>query len=174
MNQSYKWRCVATVVAIVFVLGVSHTSAQKTRKPKPEPFKLEVINEPPKRCFEDKSTPLTLGGPGSAEGAAEKPVAPKEVPCAPESPITPLKVFEKPRAAYTDEAKVNNVTGTVRLRVTFHKSGKVTDVFAISGLAYGLTESAIAAAKRIRFEPEKKNGVPVTIVKPVEYKFDLY
>jgi TonB family protein len=174
MNQFYKWRCSAILVSTVFVLGISHTSAQKTQNPKPDPFKLEVVNEAPKRCFEDRSTPLTLGAPGSADGTAEKPVTPKEVPCAPESPITPLKVLEKPRAPYTDAAKANNVTGTVRLRVTFHQSGKVTDVVSISGLSYGLTASAIAAAKRIRFEPEKKNGVPVTIVKLVEYKFDLY
>ena len=60
------------------------------------------------------------------------------------------------------------------MRVTFLPSGQVGSVSPVSGLPYGLTEQAIAAAKQIRFEPAKKNGVPVTSVAIVEYNFNIY
>jgi outer membrane biosynthesis protein TonB len=37
-----------------------------------------------------------------------------------------------------------------------------------------LTEQAIAAARQIRFEPAKKNGVPQTVTNQVQYQFTLY
>ena len=86
----------------------------------------------------------------------------------------PLQIFSKPRPAYTDAARQNEVTGAVRLRVTFLASGQVGSVTPISGLSYGLTEQAIAAARNIKFEPAKENGKPVTVVKTVEYNFSIY
>jgi hypothetical protein len=44
----------------------------------------------------------------------------------------------------------------------------------VSGLPYGLTEQAIAAARQMKFEPALKNGVPVTSIKTVEFTFTLY
>jgi len=41
-------------------------------------------------------------------------------------------------------------------------------------LPYGLTEQAIAAAKSIRFEPAKKDGVAITKIKQIDYSFTLY
>jgi TonB family protein len=62
----------------------------------------------------------------------------------------------------------------VRLRVTFLASGQIGSVSPVSGLSYGLTEQAIAAAKQIRFEPAKVNGVPQTVTKQIEYSFSIY
>lgn len=85
-----------------------------------------------------------------------------------------VKVLSRPQPRYTDAARVNNVQGTVTLRVTFSASGTITSVSPVSGLPYGLTEQAIAAAKQIRFEPAKKNGVAISSVKTVSYTFTIY
>ena len=68
----------------------------------------------------------------------------------------------------------NKVEGVVRLRVTFLASGKVGEVTVVSGLPNGLTEQAIEAARKIKFEPAKKDGVAYTVTKLVEYTFTLY
>lgn len=86
----------------------------------------------------------------------------------------PLQIRSKPRPNYTESARKNSVQGTVRLRVTFSASGQVTGITPVSGLPDGLTEQAIAAARQIQFSPQKKNGVPVSVTKTIEYGFNMY
>ena len=86
----------------------------------------------------------------------------------------PLTILSKPRANYTAEARKSDISGTVRLRVTFSASGQVTSVQTVSGLPYGLTEEATVADGKIQFQPEIKNGTPVSVNKTVEYNFNLY
>lgn len=86
----------------------------------------------------------------------------------------PLKILAKQKAQYTDQARVNNVQGTVTLRVTFLASGGIGSISTIKGLPYGLTEQAIAAARNIRFEPELVNGQPRTTSRPVSFTFNIY
>ncbi len=89
-----------------------------------------------------------------------------------EKPDEPLKILSFSQAKYTDAAKQNDIEGTVLLRVTFLADGTIGRVSVLSGLGYGLTEQAIAAAHRIKFIPAKKNGVPVTLTKKIEYSFN--
>lgn len=93
----------------------------------------------------------------------------------------PLKLSSKPQAIYTNKARKKNVEGTVRLRVTFLRSGEIGAVTYISETSkkmkltkYGLVEQAIEAAKQIKFEPAKRNGQPISVTKIVEYTFTLY
>ncbi|MFZ1700236.1 MAG: TonB family protein [Pyrinomonadaceae bacterium] len=85
-----------------------------------------------------------------------------------------LKILSKPRAGYTDAARQNNIQGTVILRVTFLGSGQIGSISPIKGLPNGLTEQAIAAARRMSFEPAKTNGVGQSVTKQVEYSFSIY
>jgi TonB family protein len=87
---------------------------------------------------------------------------------------SPLKIIAKPRAQYTDEARQNQVQGTVVLKVTLLANGSIGSVVPVTRLGYGLTEKAIAAARQIQFEPKKVNGVPVSVTKTVEYNFNIY
>jgi TonB family protein len=82
--------------------------------------------------------------------------------------------LSQPKPGYTEEGRKNNVTGTVRLRVTFNANGSIGSITPISTLPYGLTEKAIAAAQSIRFEPKKVNGVAQTAVKVIQYGFTIY
>ena len=80
----------------------------------------------------------------------------------------------KPEPQYTEEARRNQVTGTVMLRVIFSSSGEVVQIQAVRSLPFGLTERAIAAARQIKFMPAMKGGQPVSVHMQLEYNFNLY
>jgi TonB family protein len=82
-----------------------------------------------------------------------------------------FKIKEKPKAIYTDEARQNGIQGTVLLKVVLKSSGKVEVTEVLSGLPHGLSKSAINAARKIKFEPAKKNGQKVSVSMKVEYYF---
>lgn len=118
-------------------------------------------------------------GRGNGRGAggddSDPPPAIKPTPTPkPVGPTEGIKILAKPRANYTDAARQNQVQGTVTLRVTFLANGSIGGISPVSGLPNGLTEQAIAAARNIRFEPAKVNGVPQTVTKQVQYSFTLY
>jgi TonB family protein len=84
------------------------------------------------------------------------------------------RVLSKPEPQYTEDARRNQVTGTVVLRVVFASSGEVMQIRAVRTLPFGLTERAIAAARQIRFEPAKRDGRAVSVSMQLEYNFNLY
>jgi TonB family protein len=84
------------------------------------------------------------------------------------------RVLWKPEPQYTEEARRNQITGTVILRVLFSRLGEVTNIRAVQSLPFGLTERAIAAARQIRFSPAIKNDHPVSVYMQLEYNFNLY
>jgi TonB family protein len=84
------------------------------------------------------------------------------------------RILEKPEPVYTDVARKNQISGTVVLSVVFTASGQVTDIRVVTGLPDGLNESAIAAARRIKFTPAMLDGRPVSMRILVEYNFNLY
>jgi TonB family protein len=84
-----------------------------------------------------------------------------------------LKIISKPKPLYTDEARQNNVSGTVILRVTFLASGQIGGISVVKSLSFGLTEQAIAAVRKMRFDPAKVNGIPQNVTRLVEYTFPI-
>jgi TonB family protein len=87
---------------------------------------------------------------------------------------TPVRIVSKPRALYTDLARQNQTEGSVVLKVTLLASGEIGGISVVRGLPDGLTERAMAAARQIKFQPERVNGVPVSVTKTVEYTFSIY
>ena len=83
-------------------------------------------------------------------------------------------LLSKPEPQYTEDARRNQITGTVVLKVVFASSGEVLQIRAVRTLPFGLTERAIAAARQIRFEPAKRDGRPVSVSMQLEYNFNLY
>jgi len=84
------------------------------------------------------------------------------------------RLLTKPEPQYTDEARKNQITGTVKLRVIFSSNGEVVQIRAVDTLPFGLTERAIAAARQIKFIPAMKGGQPVSVFMQLEYNFHLY
>jgi len=107
------------------------------------------------------------GGPGGGGGGYDRTFSPKEV-------TTKARVLSKPEPQYTEEARKNQITGTVVLRAVFSSGGQVTNIRSVSGLPFGLTERAIAAARQIKFSPAMKDGRAVSMYIQLEYNFNLY
>ena len=84
------------------------------------------------------------------------------------------RIISKPEPQYTEEARKNQITGTVVLKAVLSSSGEVTSIRPVSQLPYGLTEKAIAAARQIRFTPAVKDGHTVSQWIQIEYNFNLY
>jgi len=83
-------------------------------------------------------------------------------------------ILYREKAKYTEEARRNRVYGTVVLNMVFRADGAITNIRIIRGLPDGLTEKAIEAARKIRFQPAVKNGTPVSAQGSLEFTFDLY
>lgn len=114
----------------------------------------------------------TGNGKGGGNTSARNDPDPPDPPSA--GPSKGLNITFKPKPKYTDEARQNNITGNVRVRVTFLANGSIGSVSPVSNLGYGLTEQAIAAAKQMRFEPQMQNGRPVAVTKVVVFNFTIY
>ena len=84
------------------------------------------------------------------------------------------RVLSKMEPQYTEEARRNQITGTVMLRAVFSSAGEVVQIRALNTLPFGLTERAIAAARQIKFVPAMKGGHPVSVFMQLEYNFNLY
>jgi protein TonB len=84
------------------------------------------------------------------------------------------RLLSKPEPQYTEEARRNQISGTVMLRAVFSSSGEVVQIRALNSLPFGLTERAIAAARQIKFMPAMKGGRAVSVHMQLEYNFNLY
>jgi TonB family protein len=109
------------------------------------------------------------GGGGAVGGGSglEQILPPREVE-------QRARLLLKPEPQYTEEARRNQITGTVMLRVVFSSLGQVEQIRALQTLPFGLTEKAIAAARQIKFVPATKGGRPVSVWMQLEYNFNLY
>ena len=115
-----------------------------------------------------------VGGGGEGGGAAGGGGGSSWTCCSPSEVDQRAHLLFKPEPKYTEEARRNQTTGTVVLRVVFASSGEVVQIRAVHSLPFGLTESAIAAARQIRFEPAMKGGHAVSVFMQLEYNFNLY
>jgi protein TonB len=110
-------------------------------------------------------------GAGSGIGGGTGGGAPPDI----KAPVTEnYRITSTPKATYTEEGRKNNVQGSVRLRITLLASGQVGSVTPVTRLPNGLTEQAIAAAKRISFTPKKVNGVAQSVIITRDYTFTIY
>lgn len=107
-------------------------------------------------------------GPGSGSGDGRG--GPPEI----KRVTTPLRIISKPQAKYTDAGRTNNVQGSVRLKVILLANGQVGSITPVTRLPHGLTEQAIAAARLLKFEPAKVNGVPIAKSVTIDYSFTIY
>lgn len=112
---------------------------------------------------------VVTDGPGSPyeQDTGEAPLSGKDVD-------QKIVLAQKPEPVYTEAARQNEVTGTVILKAVFTSAGNVSDIRVVSGLPFGLTEIAVAAARKIKFYPALKDGKRVSTLLQLEYNFDLY
>lgn len=109
-----------------------------------------------------------------AEYLAREPLTGSSVPVTPEPGVTPLKITYKQKAQYTDRARVSGVQGSITIAVLFGANGRIANTLLIKRLGYGLDENALRAARAMRFEPQMKDGKPISVVRLVTYTFNIY
>jgi hypothetical protein len=114
-------------------------------------------------------------GSGDGNGSGRSGGSSTDIAAAiPKNQTSPLNVLSKPKPAYTDLARIYQISGSVMLRVIFRASGEIGSIAATAKLPFGLTNNAISAAKNIRFAPAMRDGIPFNIAKQVQYTFILY
>ncbi len=97
--------------------------------------------------------------------------APKYVP--PGGADTEPIILGEVKIPYPEDAKKNEIEGSVRLKVTLNPEGQVTEVAVISGPGYGLNEAAREALRKFRFKPATKGGEAVGYTFIYTYTFLL-
>lgn len=85
-----------------------------------------------------------------------------------------LYLISKPQPPYTHQGRENGTVGEVTLKVQFLENGTIGEIIVVSSLPDGLTEQAVAAARKIQFIPKKVNGMPVSVIRTVVYGFDIW
>jgi len=125
----------------------------------------------PKPEWENPAAGVSLAnGNGSGNGIGNGSDSPTKIVAI----TSPLTIIGKPRALYTEAARKALAQGTAVLKVTLLANGGVGSIVVVTSLKYGLTEQAIAAAKRLVFLPKRINGYPVSVTKTIEYNFNIY
>ncbi|MFP2909165.1 TonB-dependent siderophore myxochelin receptor MxcH, partial [Pyxidicoccus sp. 3LFB2] len=109
-------------------------------------------------------SPVLAGAPQSG-GAEAAPVAAPAI----EAP----KLVEFAEAAYPAQAEQERREATVLLRLSLDAQGAVTEAEVLQSASYGFDEAARDAALRFRFEPAKRNGVPMPSRIAYSYEFRL-
>jgi TonB family protein len=87
--------------------------------------------------------------------------------------MLPVSIQEKPNPVYTAEARKLHVEGEVLLQVMFTANGQVRVLRVLHSLGYGLDESAMRAAEKIRFSPAQHEGHPVDSTATLHIVFQL-
>jgi protein TonB len=123
---------------------------------------------PPART---EAAPAVGGGaPSEGDAAAPNPTASPEPtppparsagPAQPDAIDTPPRILAVVKPVYPPFALRARVGGVVILRVLVSETGLPLDVEVIKGAGGGLTEAAVEAVKRWKFEPGRRNGAAV-------------
>ncbi len=87
--------------------------------------------------------------------------------------VIPPVAIKKVAPSYSERAARFGIEGEVVLRLVVNEKGKVKQVTVLQGLEYGLTQEAIRAVKRWRFEPATSGGIPVSTDIDVTINFNL-
>ena len=85
----------------------------------------------------------------------------------------PVVVY-KPEPDFSEEARKAKYQGVVTVSCVVGPDGRIRDMQIVRPLGMGLDEKALEALKNWRFEPAKKDGVPVAVKVAVEVEFHLY
>jgi serine/threonine-protein kinase len=88
--------------------------------------------------------------------------------------VIPPVPLVTPQLAYPAFARQQRAEGTVELSVLIDEKGSVLDARLVKGApGIGLNQAAIDNARRRRYRPATKDGVPVRVYMPLLVKFEL-
>ena len=82
---------------------------------------------------------------------------------------TKLKILDQPLPDLPQNHSTSNIQGTVVLHVQFNDFGEIGEITPVQSLPPVVMEKAVAAARKIKFQPEQKDGKPVSVYKDITY-----
>jgi TonB family protein len=158
----------------------------KNRRPHPLPmagFPEACVERPlmkPSSLGRAPEAGFLQAAPGSDSAAyrglpAGRSAAPCEgnLPAAATALPAPVQILSKPFPRYPEEALRRRLQGDVLLDVEFRYSGSLEVLGVRRGLGHGLNESAIEAARKLRFVPARRDGRPVDTQATLRIRFQL-
>ncbi|MCL4796267.1 MAG: TonB family protein [Bryobacteraceae bacterium] len=83
------------------------------------------------------------------------------------------QIIMKIDPSYSEEARQMKVQGTVIISLVVGEDGLPRDLKIVESLGYGLDEKALEAAKKFKFRPGSRNGIPVPVIARVKFDFRL-
>ena len=82
-----------------------------------------------------------------------------------QSAVTQMALLkEQLEVSYTADAVQNKVEGKIVLQLVVCSDGRVSEITVTESLPFGLTERAIEAIRKVRFQPALLNTQPVTVM----------
>ncbi len=87
--------------------------------------------------------------------------------------VTAPRAIFKEAPVYTEVARKERLQGVVILQLIIDEIGEVTEVEVLKGLEYGLTEQAVEAVRKWKFEPARHNDKPVSVFYNITVNFRL-
>jgi TonB family protein len=87
--------------------------------------------------------------------------------------VTPPRTLNPADPRYSELARAEHVEGIVVLTLIVDQTGSPRDIVIASPVGYGLDEEAVAAVRKWRFDPARKDGEPVSVLINVEVQFRL-
>jgi TonB family protein len=88
--------------------------------------------------------------------------------------VSPPRILIDATPEFTDEARRAKYQGVCIVSLIVDAHGMPQNVRVVRPLGMGLDEKAVEAAKKFRFKPAMKNGVPVPVTINIEVNFRLY
>ena len=88
--------------------------------------------------------------------------------------VSAPRTLYAPDPEYSEEARRARVQGSVLLALIVGPDGNPHDLHLMRSLGMGLDDKALEAVRTWRFEPARKDGVPVAVRISVEVNFRLY
>lgn len=88
--------------------------------------------------------------------------------------VTPPKAMYTPDPDYSEQARQAGHNGTCLLTLVVDTKGMPQDIKVTRAAGMGLDEKAIETARRWRFTPGLKDGIPVAVQITVSMSFHLY
>ena len=92
-------------------------------------------------------------------------------PVAPAASVVPPRLLAAPDLDHPAAARAAKVGGVVVLRLTIDPEGTVQDAAVVTDPGAGLGAAALAAARRFRFEPARRDGRPVAAKTSISHTF---
>ena len=84
----------------------------------------------------------------------------------------PVALMQCGKPAYTEEARIAHLAGTVTMSLTVDDEGIPKEIHVLTPLGIGLDENAVACVRQSRYSPAQKDGKPVPLKINVSLAFE--